>query len=200
MIGLWLGMRYLSDMRIKILIAFLLFASSALAAPEPYILQKEDSEVGFSWFLGKDEIKGKMPVSRADMVLDFDRVANSKVNVAVDVTGAQAGFPFASQGMKSPKVLWADKYPEIIFESTGVRRSGEGALIDGNLTVRGVTKPMVFTARFFRQSGTEVGDRSRLSIRLTGSLSRAAFGADGWSDMAGDEVKLSILARIRLPE
>lgn len=199
MIGLGLEMHYLADMRIQTLIAFLLFASAAVAGPEPYLLQKEDSKVGFSWFLGKDEVNGTMPVSRADMVLDFDQVANSKVNVAVDVTGAQAGFPFASQGMKSPKVLWADKYPEIIFESTDVRRSGNGALVDGNLTVRGVTRPMVFTAAFFRQNGTEVGDRSRLSIRLTGSLSRSAFGADGWSDLAGDEVKLSILARIRLP-
>ena len=174
--------------------------SAAWAAPAPYLLQKEDSRVGFSWFLGKDEIEGRMPVSRADMVLDFERVENSRVRVAVDVTGARAGFPFASQGMKSPKVLWAAKYPEITFESTRVRRHGDGALIDGNLTVRGVTKPVVFEARLFRQAGTQPGDRRRLSILLTGSLSRSAFGADGWSDLAGDTVKLSILARIRLAE
>ena len=183
-----------------ILLATILSLGAASARPVPYFLQKDDSRVGFSWFLGKDEIQGRMPVSRAEMVLDFDRVENSKVNVAVDVTGAEAGFPFASQGMKSPKVLWADRYPEITFVSTGVRRSGEGALIDGNLTVRGITRPMVFVAGFFRQAGHEVGDRSRLSIRLTGSLSRSAFGADGWSDLAGDEVKLSILARIKLAE
>lgn len=174
--------------------------SAASAKPQPYVLQKEDSSVGFSWFLGKDEIKGRMPVSRADIVLDFASLQNSRVFVAVDVANAEAGFPFASQGMKSPKVLWADKYPEITFQSTGLRRNGDGAFVDGNLTVRGVTKPVVFDAQLFRQAGTEAGDRSRLSILLTGSLSRAAFGADGWANMAGDTVKLSIRARIQVEQ
>ncbi len=179
------------------IIAALFIATSATAAPVGYVLQKDDSSVGFTWFLGKDEINGRMPVSQADIAIDFADVANSRVRVSVDVTGAEAGFPFASQGMKSRKVLWADRYPYILFESTSVRRDGDGAKIDGNLTVRGVTRPVTFTARLFRQAGTEKGDRSRLSFRLNGSLSRSAYGADGWSDLAGDEVRLSILARIR---
>ena len=184
---------------IATILAFL-FSTPALAAPQSYVLQKEDSTVGFSWFLGKDEVKGTMPVARANVVLDLDRLRDSKVSVAVDVTRARAGFPFASQGMKSRKVLWANRFPEITFVSTGIRRSDKGALVDGNLTVRGVTRPATFTARLFRQAGTEAGDRSRLSVRLTGSLSRSAFGADGWSDMAGDEVKLNIIARMRIEE
>ena len=178
----------------------LILAFGAEAAPARYLLQTEDSSVGFSWFLGKDEVKGTMPVSRADVVLDLDRLRDSKVSVAVDVTRARAGFPFASQGMKSQRVLWADRFPEITFESTGIRKSSDGALVDGNLTVRGVTRPATFRARLFRQAGTEAGDRSRLSVRLTGSLSRAAFGADGWSDLAGDEVRLNIVARMRIAE
>ncbi len=188
-------------MRIFLIIALATLSfSAAHAAPQTYELQAEDSRVGFTWFLGSDEIEGRMPVSRADIVLDFDRLQNSRVSVAVDVSRAQAGFPFASQGMKSPKVLWADKYPEITFVSTGLRRNGDGAFVDGNLTVRGVTKPVVFTAQLFRQSGTQAGDRRRLSILLTGSLSRSAFGADGWADLAGDTVKLAIRARIKLVE
>ena len=175
----------------------LFFAIPALAAPEVYKLQTEASTVGFSWFLGKDEIKGTMPVARANVVLDLDRLRDSNVRVAVDVRRARAGFPFASQGMKSRKVLWAKKFPFITFESTGFRQNGEGALVDGNLTVRGVTRPATFRAELFRQAGSEPGDRSRLSVRLNGSLSRAAFGADGWSDLAGDEVKLSIVARLQ---
>lgn len=188
-------------MRIIVSLLTLFLSVAAVGAtPVPYILQTEDSRVGFTWMLGTDVIQGRMPVSRASMVLDFDRVENSRVSVAVDVTRAEAGFLFASQGMKSRKVLWAAKYPEITFVSTGVRRSGDGALVEGDITVRGVTRPMVFTAGFYRQSGTEVGDRRRLSIRLDGSLSRSAFGASGWSDLAGDEVRLTIIARIRLAE
>ena len=181
-----------------ILTAIILFAATASAAPQPYELQKGDSSVGFSWFLGRDEVRGSMPVAGAEVVLDLDRLSNSKVKVSVDVTRARAGFPFASQGMKSKKVLWAQKYPHITFESTSFRRNGNAAIVDGNLTVRGVTRPATFTAQLFRPVGTEPGDRSHLSVRLNGSLSRAAFGANGWADMAGDEVKLSIIARMRI--
>ena len=186
--------------RAAILMLFFAAATSAGAEPVRFILQQEESRVGFSWFFGKDEINGRMPVSRADIVIDFDRVENSRVSVALDVARARAGFPFASQGMKSPKVLWAAKYPEIVFKSTRARRSGDGAEIEGNLTVRGVTKPVVLNALLFRQRGTVAGDRRRMSIFLTGSLSRSAFGASGWSDLAGDEVRLAVLARIRLEE
>lgn len=181
-----------------IFLAFL--AAPSFAAPKSYDLQKGDSSVGFSWFLGGDEVSGSMPVDSADIVLDLDRLRDSKVRVSVDVTQAKAGFPFASQGMKSKKVLWADRFPLITFESTGIRRSDKGAFVDGNLTVRGVTRPATFRAELFRQSGAAAGDRSRLSVRLNGSLSRAAFGANGWSDLAGDEVKLSILARLRIAD
>ena len=182
------------------LVFLALGATAAFAAPKAYDLQKADSTVGFSWFLGADEVKGSMPVESADIVLDLDRLRDSTVRVSVDVRGARAGFPFASQGMKSKKVLWADKFPLITFESTGLRRADKGALIDGNLTVRGVTRPATFRAQLFRQAGVAAGDRSRLSVRLNGSLSRAAFGADGWSDLAGDEVKLSIVARLRIAD
>ncbi|MEL6102188.1 MAG: YceI family protein [Pseudomonadota bacterium] len=183
---------------LAILSTVILLAAPALAAPQPYQLQKSDSSVGFSWFLGKDEVRGNMPVADADIVLDLDRLQNSTAKVVVDVTQARAGFPFASQGMKSKKVLWAQKHPHITFESTRFRRDGDRALVDGHLTVRGVTHPATFRAELFRQAGTEAGDHSRLAVRLTGSLSRAAFGADGWSDMAGDEVKLSIVAHMQI--
>lgn len=183
---------------ISLIAVFLLLALPASAAPKPYVLQKDDSTVGFSWFLGQDEVKGSMPVADADILLDLNQLQNSQVTVVVDVTRARAGFPFASQGMKSKKVLWAKNYPHITFESTGFRMQGERALVDGNLTVRGVTQPATFTAELFRQSGTEVGERNRLAVRLTGSLSRAAFGANGWSDLAGDEVRLSIIAHMHM--
>ena len=174
-----------------------LWTAAAGAAPTTYALQKDESRVGFSWFLGREEVHGRMPVKNADIVIDFDRIENSRVRVSVDVSRARAGFPFASEGMKSRRVLWAERFPEITFASKRIRRQGDGARISGDLTVRGVTRPVIFKAQLFRPREALAGDRRRLSILLTGSLSRRAFGADGWSDLAGDRVNLSILARIR---
>ncbi len=175
----------------------LLIATAAFADPVPYELRTSESRVGFTWFLNNEAISGRMPVARADIQLDFDRVGSSRVNVTVDAARANAGAPFAGEAMKGQSVLWTARFPEITFVSRRVRRDGAGgAIVEGDLTVRGVTRPQVLTARLFRPPGTEPGDRSRLPVRLEGTLSRAAFGADGFQSFVGDRVDLNISARI----
>lgn len=186
-------MKHLAAPLVLLLVAL---AAPAWAAPRHYLLQKDQSTVGFTWFFGKDAVRGRMPVAAADIVIDFDQASNSRFQAAVDVTGAEAGFPFASQAMKGPKVLWSERFPRIEFVSRRVRPAGAGAVIEGDMTIRGVTRPVTMEAEVFRQRGTEAGDLRLLSIRLTTRVSRSAFGADGWSDMVGDEVRLEILARI----
>ena len=178
------------------LTALLLAAAPALAAPQPYRLEAEASSVGFETDFGPDLITGQMPVASADLVIDFDSLANCRIDVVLDVTHAQASFPFAAQAMKGPKVLDAEAHPVIDFRSTAVRAKGDGAEVTGEVTIRGVTRPMVLDAVIWRQRGTEAGDRSRLTVKLTGHLKRSDFGATGWSDMVGDDVRLTIIARI----
>jgi polyisoprenoid-binding protein YceI len=181
---------------VRFLLIALLMAGPALAAPRAYVLQADQSTVEFETDFGPDRITGAMPVRSADLTLDFDDVAKCRVDVSLDVSNAEASFPFAAQAMKGPKVLDAGAYPEIVFHSTSVRAKGDGALVDGQVTIRGVTRPAVLDAMIWRQKGTQPGDLSHLTIRLTGSLRRSDFGATGWADMVGDEVRIVILARI----
>jgi polyisoprenoid-binding protein YceI len=175
----------------------LLAAGPTRAAPADYVLEPDRSTVGFETDFGPDRITGRFPVTRADLTLDFDRVANSTVAVTLDVTRAEASFPFAAQALKGPKVLDAANHPSITFASTAVRRAGDGARVDGILTIRGVSRPVTLDAVIWRQQGYVEGDLSHLTVRLTGAVRRSAFGATGWADMVGDEVRLDILARIR---
>lgn len=171
-------------------------ASAAVAAPASYILEPAISIVGFETDFGKDRIAGQMPIVSADLTLDFDSIANSKVAVSLDASGAEASFPFAAQAMKGPKVLDTGNYPQITFQSTSVKAAGKGAKVTGWLTIRGVRQSVVFDAQIWRQKDSEAGDLSHLSIRLTGAVLRSTYGAIGWADMVGDEVRLDILARI----
>lgn len=182
-------------------IALALAAAPSSARPLSYRLDAADSIVGFETDFGPDLITGTMPVASANIVIDFDRPAASRVAVALDVARARASFPFATQALLGPKVLDAGDHPAITFQSTAVRAVGGGgarALIDGRLTVRGVTRPVTLDAEIFRREGVAVGERSRMAIHLAGSLRRSEFGATGWSDMVGDEVRLRIIARIEL--
>lgn len=179
-----------------VLLGAMFLTEPALAVPKTYALQPDASIVGFETDFGPDHITGKMPITRADLTLDFDAVAQSKIAVTLDASSAEASFPFAAQAMKGPKVLDTAAHPQITFQSTSVKKVGDGARVEGNLTLRGVTQKVVLMANIWRQKGTEAGDLSHLSIRLTGAVKRSAYGATGWSDMVSDEVRLDILARI----
>jgi polyisoprenoid-binding protein YceI len=177
------------------LIAFLA-APVASAATVAYQLDRAASTVAFETDFGPDLITGAIPLILADLRLDFDNVGNSTVEVALDVSGATASFPFAAQALKGPKVLDARSYPKMTFASTSVRRAGEAAEVTGNLTIRGVTRPVTLRARISRPEGRAADDFSRLTVRLEGRVNRSDFGATGWSDMVGDEVRILITARI----
>ncbi|SPH17169.1 Protein YceI [Defluviimonas aquaemixtae] len=189
-------MRRRTFLRFVAAAAALLPAARAFATPVRYALDAAHSTVGFETDFGPDKITGNMPVASADLAIDFERVTNSRVSVVLDATRARASFPFAAQALKGPKVLDVQVYPLITFDSISVRRQGDNARIEGALTIRGVTRPATLIATIFRQTGSQPGDLSRLTIRLVGAVRRSAFGATGWPDMVGDEVRIEIIARI----
>jgi len=179
-----------------LIVALALLPGLSQAAPTRYALSTDASTVRFETDFGINKITGQMPISRADLTLDFAEVARSKVNVTLDVSGARASFPFATEAMKGPQVLDARAHPQLTFQSTAVTAEGTGARVTGDVTLRGVTRPMVLKAEIWRKQGSAEGDLSHLTVRLTGRINRSAFGATGWGDMVGDEVRIEIIARI----
>ena len=187
-------------MRARLLLAALaiqvLILPPAAAKPEAYRLNAAQSVVAFSYLFQGNPNQGRMPVKNARMLLDLGNVPASNVEVTLDARGAKAGFLFATQAMKGPTVLGTDRFPEIHFQSTKITGDLSGAVVEGDLTLRDVTRPVTLRAGLYRQEGTERGDRSKLIVQLTGTVSRAAFGADGFPGFVSDEIELNIIARI----
>lgn len=178
------------------LLLALALATPSRAAPVAYDLQPDASTVSFETDFGAQKISGDIPLEAADLLLDFDRLANCRIAVVLNAARAGASFPFAAEAMKGPSVLATGAHPKIRFASTAIRAAGEGAKVQGNLTIRGVTRPVTLDAMIWRQKGSEKGDLSRLTIRLTGTVNRSDFGATGWADMVSDRVRITITARI----
>lgn len=172
------------------------------AAPTRYRLDTSASRVGFRFVLNGAEQAGTMPVRQAEIVVDPDNLAASRVDVSVDVRGAQTPFGFATRALLAPEVLDADTFPTIRFVSRSVRlgpdgRLSGGAEISGQLTVRGVTRPVTLRADLYRARGSAPDDLSELQIHLGGEISRTAFGATGYPALVQDTVGLDIVAVIR---
>ena len=187
---------------IRLIAAFLLLIPTiSFAAPVAYTLQADQSEVGFVYTLTGAQNRGSMPVRTADITIDVTQFANSSVDVTLDVRQARTGLVFATEALKAPSVLNAQNHPTIRFQSTAIRPNdprnlSAGGKIDGNLTIRGVTRPVTLNAAVFRQQGTAEGDLTQLSFRISGSVQRSAFGAAGYNDIVSDEIQLDIAARV----
>lgn len=179
------------------LIAGLLLSVPAQAKPLHYLLDTTTSSVDFIIAMGASPLKGQMPVSRADLTLDFDRAAASRVKVTLNAAAAKMALPFATTALLGPQILDTAAFPQIVFESTSLKANGEQATVSGKITLRGVTQPITLMAQIFRPQGSAEGQRDRFSIHLTGSVQRSAFGASGYGDMVGDTVQLDITAHIR---
>ncbi len=180
---------------------FLLVPMAAMAAPVSYNLQQDRSEVGFIYTLSGAENRGTMPVLNADIAIDLQQFSASSVDVSLDVSGARTGLIFATEALKAATVLDARNHPTIRFQSTAIRANNPrnlsaGGQIDGLLTIRGVTRPVTLNAAVFRQQGTAEGDLRQLSFRISGAVSRAAFGASGYGDIVQDTIQLDIAARV----
>ena len=108
---------------------------------------------------------------------------------------------FATQALKSTQVLDTANHPFTRFRSTRVRlgpggRLSDGASLEGDLTLRGITRRIRFEAGLFRPRGSQPDQLDRLEVRLRTTISRAAFKATGYANLVGDSVELDIWAEI----
>ena len=173
-----------------------ILAASAQAEPVRYTLDTVNSQVSYTVPFGPDQVAGRMPVVRADILLDFVQNARSSVSVVMNAAGATANFPFAEQALKGPKVLDTGAHPTITFQSSAIRMETAEADVDGQVTIRGVTRPVRLHVQVFRQQGTQAGDLSKIAVHITGAVKRSDFGATGWNDMVGDVVTILVVARL----
>lgn len=180
----------------RLALALCLIATQATAAPEAYRLDLARSTVGFTYDFPIGDNRGTMPITAAEMRIDLDNLASSRINVTLDATGVRAGFVFATEAMKGAELLDAARHPSITFRSTAITGTLQEARITGLLTVRGETHPVTLTAGLYRMQGTDPTDLSRLTILLTGAINRHTYGASGYAKLVGPMIGLRIVAQV----
>lgn len=183
-----------------ILCAALLAQAAAPARGDPveYRLLTDQSQVEFLADLGGQPLRGEIPVAAAQLWLDFTDLPASRVSVTLATAQARADLPFVQGALRGEGVLDAAHFPTARFASTALRGSLPGpAVVEGRLTLRGITRPLALRAEILRPAGSAPDDLDRLTLHLQGALRRSDFGADAMPDLVGDRVGLDITVRIR---
>lgn len=178
-----------------------LLTQATFASPTPYKLGRNGARITYTFTLNGNPVKGTVPVNRADLVIDPDNLAASTADVTADVRRARTGLIFATEALKSKGVLDASGFPQARFRSTKVilgpgGRISNGAALEGQLTLRGVTRPVRFAANLYRAPGSAADDLSTLTVALKGRVNRRDFGATGYADLVEDSVGIDIDAEI----
>ena len=79
--------------------------------------------------------------------------------------------------LQSPDFFDAENHPELRFESSAVRRDGDEVVLDGELTIRGVTQP-VEARGTITGPHTDFAETDRLGVELETVIDRTAYGLE----------------------
>lgn len=122
----------------------LLAAPLAIAQTSTWKSDPMHSEVDFTvQHLSITNVRGRLGPVNATIVYNGQDVAKSTVQATIDVSAINTGVAPRDNDLKSAKFFDVAKYPSATFTSTRVTRSGAGLLVDGKLTIKGITKPVV---------------------------------------------------------
>ena len=134
----------------------IVFAAVALACSTPFavaqdklIMDKSPFLVGFETeHFGYSRVSGRFNDATGELLFDDKNPAASKLKVTVNTSSIDTNFKARDDHLRSADFFDVQKHPTMIFEATKIEVAGDRiAKVEGNLTIKGVTKPVVLEVK-----------------------------------------------------
>lgn len=170
-----------------------LLSSVAYAAPETYMIEPshsmprfEYSHFGYSLQLSRfDSTSGKITLDRA--------AKSGSVDVTIDTKSVNTGSALFNGHIQGEDFFDTAKYPTITFKSNKVKFDGDKvASVEGDLTVKGITKPVTLTVNSFLCMPHPMMKKDACGATATTKVKRSDFNMGKYAPYVGDEVTLTI--------
>lgn len=164
-----------------------------------YAIDASHSHVGFSVkHMMFATVRGSFSRVEGTIVADYDDPAKSSVEVTIDASSIATGDEKRDAHLRSADFFDVETYPTITFRSTSVEaRSDDEFSIEGDLTIRGVTRPVRIQAEFTGTGtnpwGAEVAGfsgKTKIDRKEFGLTWNAALEKGGV--LVGDEIKIEL--------
>jgi len=172
-----------------------LAAPLALAQTSTWVSDPAHSEVDFSiTHLSISKVHGRFGKVAATLAYNEADVTKSTVTATIGVATVDTGVEQRDTHLKSADFFAVESFPTATFTSTSVVKNGSKLTITGDLTLHGVTKPVVLEAEGPVGPVPGMDDKPHAGFSATTTISRSAFGIGTKfpAAMVGDEVKLEI--------
>jgi polyisoprenoid-binding protein YceI len=163
--------------------------------PGAWIIDPVHSEVGFSVrHLMVSKVRGKFEKFEGSITVADDPLLSS-VTVTVDLSSINTGAVDRDTHLRSADFFEVDSHPTMTFKSTGVHQTGSSFTVDGELTIKAVTKNVQLEVEFNGVNKDPWGG-TRAGFSAETEISRGDWGIsfnmplDGGGVVVGDKVKV----------
>jgi len=144
-------------------------------------------------------VKGDFDKVTGTVILDDNNPSASSINVTVDVASISTREPQRDAHLKSADFFDVEKFPTLTFKSTRISRVADGELsMAGDLTIHGVTRPVVFAVEGPTAPGKDPWGNTRMGASATTKINRKDFGLT-WNAaletggiLVGEEVTITL--------
>ena len=172
--------------------------TAAVAAKTTWAIDAGHSNVEFAVkHLMISTVRGRFPDVAGTVLLDAESQSKSAVEVTVNVASIDTRQEQRDEHLRSADFFDVANFPILTFKSTSIRRDGDSFLVDGDLTIRGVTKPVTLRATEEGRTRDPWGGE-RIGFSASTKVNRRDFGLT-WNQVleaggfaVGDEVKITL--------
>jgi polyisoprenoid-binding protein YceI len=147
-------------------------------------------------------VKGHFAKVTGTLTFDESDLAKSSVEAVIEAVSIETRDAQRDAHLKSADFLDVEKFPTLSFKSTGITLVRDGELaVEGNLTIRGVTKKVLFTVEGPTPPAKDPWGNTRVAISATTKINRKDFGLT-WNAaletggiLVGEEVTITLDAQ-----
>lgn len=172
---------------------FVLSASSAMAAPETYVIDGSHTYPRFSYsHMGFSTQLSRFSNTSGKVV--FDKAAKrGDVDIVIDMNSVDTGFEKFDEHLRSADFFETAKFPKATFKSTKVTFDGDKpSKVEGNLTIKGITRPVTLTVSSFQAMPHPMLKKDAIGANAHTVIKRSDFGAGMYAPHVSDDVRIDI--------
>ncbi|MEY2948106.1 MAG: Protein YceI [Pseudomonadota bacterium] len=180
--------------RIAAALAFTTLAvTSALAAPKTFDIDGSHTFPRFSYsHFGYSTQVSRFDNTTGTVVFDADAKTGS-VDITIDMKSVNTGFADFNGHIQGEDFLDTAKFPKATFKSTKVNfQDGKPASIEGQLTIKGVTKAVTLTVTSFQAMPHPMLKKDAIGANAFTVIKRSEFNAGKYAPYVGDEVRIEV--------
>ena len=178
--------------RFVTLTALVVCAASAEAAPETYVIDNSRTSSQFSYrYLGLSNQTQRFEKISGTVV--FDRAAQSgSADVTIDATSVNTGQALLNAQMRAADFFDTANYPVITFKSSKMSLNGEQSSLSGDLTIKGVTRPVTLTVTHFQCMQDPAFNVETCGANATVTIRRSDFNMGKYAFLVSNDITLNL--------